>query len=469
MTAANVVAGRRVSAAAASKLIDPATGIDAGTAPLSREAEVDDAVRVAAEAFDSWRRSTPAERALALLRIAQAVEDQASEIADLECVTTGKPRGLTLTEEILPSVDQLRFFAGAARILEGRSAGEYLAGHTSMIRREPIGVCAQITPWNYPFLMAVWKVAPAIAAGNTVVLKPAETTPLTSVRLAEIAAEHLPPGVLNVVCGDRETGRLLVAHPGPDLVSLTGSTRAGRDVAEAAAGTLKRTHLELGGNAAVIVADDADLEAAAREIAAAAYFNAGQDCVAATRILAGSKIYADLVAALTEHAKSTTVGGPDDSCDYGPLNNATQLARVSGLLARLPGRAEITTGGRRIGDTGYFHEPTVITGVEQQDEIVQEEIFGPVLTVQRYASLDEAVTWANDVPQGLACGVWTRDHATAMSLAARLDSGCVWINTHLRFAAEMPHGGFKSSGHGKDLSAYALEDYTRIKHVMTAW
>jgi betaine-aldehyde dehydrogenase len=467
----NVVAAEHVDPAGDtwSTIIDPATEEPHAEAALSREADVDAAVKAAARAFPSWASRTPADRALALLRIADAVEARADEFAALESANTGKPLRLTLTEEVLPAVDQLRFFAGAARMLDGRASGEYLAGHTSMIRREPVGVCAQIAPWNYPLMMAVWKVGPALAAGNTVVLKPAETTPVTTVRLAEIAAEQLPPGTFNVVCGDRGTGRLLAAHPEPAMVSLTGSTRAGRQVAAAAGGMLKRLHLELGGNAAVVVYDDADAETAATEIAAAAFFNAGQDCVAASRVLAGPRIHDDLVDALIERAKATRVGPPSDpAADYGPLNNLDQLHRLSALVQRLPPGAQIRTGGHRVGDRGFLYAPTVITGVDQQDEIVQEEIFGPVLTVQRFEHPEHAVELANGVPQGLACSVWTRDHATAMTAARLLHFGCVWINTHLRFAAEMPHGGFKASGYGKDLSVYSLDDYTRIKHVMTA-
>jgi len=450
-------------------IVNPATGETVAQAPVSSSDDVNAAMKAAKAAFKPWARLTPGARQLALLKLADAIEANADALVEAQHRNTGQPRDTIRTDEVEAGADQIRFFAGAARLLEGKSAGEYIEGTTSYVRREPIGVVGQVTPWNFPFLMAIWKIGPALATGNTIVLKPSDTTPESTLELARISQGILPDGVLNIVLGNGGTGAAIVEHPTPGLVSITGSVRAGMAVASGAAKTLKRAHLELGGKAPAVVFGDVDVAKTAAAIADFSFYNAGQDCTAITRVLVHESIHDELVEALSIEAKERKTGNADDSENYfGPLNNINHFTDVVTKVESLPEHAVIATGGHRVGTTGYFFEPTVITNVLQSDDIVQDETFGPVITVQKFSTEEEAVELANDVRYALASSVWTTDHATAMRVSRDLDFGAVWINTHILLTAEMPHGGFKYSGYGKDLSMYGVEDYTRIKHVMSS-
>lgn len=450
-------------------LISPVTEETIGISPVSDESDINQAIEAAEKAFATWRNTTPGERQKYLLDLADGIEEHADELARIQCEETGQIIAMVKEEEVLAGANQMRFFAGAARMLHGLSTGEYMEGHTSSIRREPLGVIAQVAPWNYPLMMAFWKLGPALAAGNTVVLKPSDTTPSSTLKLAEIIADVLPPGVVNFILGDASTGATLIAHPTVRMAAITGSVPAGRAVGRSAGENLKRSHLELGGKAPVIVCADADLPNAAENIAATGIFNAGQDCTAATRILVESTCADEFIQLLVREVQKLRPGAPDDpAAFYGSLNNAKHFDKVRKVLAELPPHAKILTGGNRVGSKGFYLEPTVITGLRQDDNAIQEEIFGPVLTVQTFETLDDALAKANDVSYGLASSIWTTNLNASERASRELEFGCVWVNCHIPLVAEMPHGGFKDSGYGKDLSLYSVEEYTRIKHVMVA-
>ncbi len=449
------------------ELVSPVDGETYALSPNASAVEVEQAYSAAEAAFSIWRKSTPAQRQIALLRLADEIERNVERLVNAQSQETGQLRHFIEKEEIAASCDAIRFFAGAARCLEGKAAGEYSAGYTSTIRREPLGIVGQVTPWNYPFMMAVWKIAPALAAGNTVVLKPSDTTPVSTLLLAELAAPLFPRGAFNVVLGKASTGSLVVSNPKASLVSITGSVRAGLQVAASAAANLTRAHLELGGKAPAVVFADADMDKAIATIVTAGFFNAGQDCTAATRILVEQSVYAEFLGKLVQKTKSIKFGPPEDQeALYGALNSRNQLEQVKGFIERLPAHAKIETGGRAGSGPGFYFEPTIVSGLQQHDEAIQHEVFGPVMTIQSFSGDEDALLKANDVEYGLAASVWTSNHSRAQRFSIDLDFGTVWINSHIPLCAEMPHGGFKKSGYGKDLSSYSLEEYTRVKHIM---